>query len=267
MIYCRFLTGALFLWGWSAGCGMAESLPPPAIRVPRAETAPQVTATADDPAWAGAAKVERLSETVGNAEAAGHGAEVSVQLLWTPEALFIRFRSVQDVPFFTPFRDRRDAEHYRGDVVEVFLDPIGDARQMIEIQLNPEGGVFDLLGLATAEPEWDADGTFRPEFWTRNWWMLREWNVPGLRTASRTDRENGRFVWIADLAIPAKVLLQRLGGEDLHPMRLRANFLRYAGPVENGERHLLLSYNWAPVRFGQPHLSPPAYGTLELVEP
>jgi hypothetical protein len=172
---------------------------------------------------------------------------------------------------YAPFHGR-DQPHYEGDVAEVFVDPVGDAKQYVEIELTPRNDILDQLLLLTAEPKSDADGVLLPPIWQRNLWMLPEWNLAGLRTAAHiATRPDGKFEWIAEMALPAKSLLVRLGRESFSPMTLRANFLRYEwrktglDHVGSPETREFVPLNWAPVRSGCPHLSPQAMGVVRLL--
>ena len=235
----------------------AQTLPPtPEISIPRADTKPLLTADANDPAWLGAAIIPSLSFSEG---VPSHLPKplTEVRLLWDAEALYARFTTSSE-SLESPF-DERDANHYEGDVVEVFFDPVGDGVNYFEVQVSPRNKILDLLALATAPLVNDPNGiiTNRHELW-----HLREWNMPGLQTAATV--ENGQ--WITDIALPAKPLLKRLQRETFEgDMSLRANFLRYTWPTLDGKRWLA-AQNWSVVMCGMPHLSPARMGTLRLKE-
>ena len=234
--------------------------PRPHIRVPRAETLPSLNADFDDAAWRDAAIIDGLTLSLGPQ---GRGLEVpptQVQLLWSPQHLYIRFVAWSD-EIYAPFGTARDAPHYEGDVSEVFLDPVGDARQWIEMQCSPDGGVFDKLFLATAPLQAGADGTVARDSLREVWDFTDGWQLQGLQTAAGRWK-NG---WLTEFAVPAAPALKRSGQTEFAPMTMRANLLRYEWRLDNGERRLS-ALNWAPVKWGQPHRSPHAMGWLDLVE-
>jgi hypothetical protein len=235
----------------------------PRIDVPHAAFPPAVDADPGDPAWAAGALITGLA-------AAGEdlARPTTVHLLWDADALYVRFLA-EDDDIFTPFGTSRDANHYEGDVAELFLDPLGDARQYYEIQVTPRGGVLDLNMLLTADPVADSEGALHGPFRDREFWSLRSWDMAGLRHAQRELRDAaGQTVgWIVDLAIPANAVMKRHGGKQLVPLTLRANFARYewAAAAPAGEERQLTAMYWAPVPRGRPHVSPLAMGELVLL--
>ena len=171
-----------------------------------------------------------------------------------------------DDDIYGPFGAQPNAPHFKGDTCEIFIDPVGDGGQWLELQLSPDNGVFSKLFLVTAPNDQTApDGTYAPELGP-NVWEFEGWSLEGLQTA--TGRFNGGqgAGWIADFALPAASLLKRLGRKEFAPMTMRANLLRYDWPQGEQGKRALVSTNWAPVKLGRPHRSPAAMGFLELVE-
>jgi len=189
-----------------------------------------------------------------------------VRLLWDADYLYIRFTSICETEPYSPFGTTRDAKHYQGDAVEVFLDPVGDGRQYFELQQSPAGGILDQNTLLTAEARYDATGRLVPDLLKRDYWPNLGYEMAGLRNASRVERQGNQYVWIADFALPAKAVLHRMGRDAFAPMSLRLDVLRYhnTGPIEEKTRRLI-AMNWKPVTFGCPHQSPGAFGKIELV--
>jgi hypothetical protein len=256
--------------GYGAEDANAQAMAEPACAVPKAASAPAITADPKEAIWQTAGVIPELGVTKNPHIKDGMQTPLptEVRLLWSPDALYIRFTCV-DTALFSPHGTRRDADHYAGDVVEVFLDPMGDARQVIELQVNPAGGVLDILFLATAEPISEPDGRLKDSFIQRDWWSFRNWDIAGLKVAtSDQPQPDGSIHWIVDIAIPAESILKRTGKKMFQPGPIRAHFLRYEGPVdpESGERKEELFMTWAPVRHGCPHISPHAMGTLILKE-
>ena len=239
---------------------ISEHLPTaPQLVVPRAATAPGVDADPADVAWDTAAVVDGLSAANGTAR------PTEVRLLWDPDALYVRFIAT-DTSIHLPFGTERDAKHYQGDVAELFLDPVGDARQYYEVQVSPGGGVFDLCMVLTAPPLAAPDGVLDGAMRSRDWWSFAGYDLPGLRHAQRTlrDAAGDSTGWIVDLAIPAKVVMKRRGGGAIGPGPMRANLARYDWDQGVSDPKGLTPMYWAPVRHGCPHLSPLAMGLLEL---
>ena len=237
------------------------------LQVPRAPIAPRINGQWDDVAWESAACTLQLERSlqIGANDAAV--ALTQVRLLWSPEFLFVRFIATDD-EIYTPFGRARDARHFKGDVSEIFLDPVGDGRQWIELQVSPNNGIFDQLSIysGAGAPQTRADLVYTPPT-MREVWQLPQWNMEGLRTATgrwRADKTRG---WFTDTAIPAAPLLKRLGLKQFEPMTMRANFLRYEWAKQSDGKRVLDSFNWAPVFRGDPHRSPMAMGFIELRNP
>ncbi len=246
--------------------GDVEPMKTPYLRVPmaKADAAPKIDANPDDPAWTAAAAVPSLMLARGGSPAM-RPLPTEVRLLWNADWLFVRFSSAGPEPY-APFGTERDAKHYLGDVVEVFLDPVGDGRQYFELQQSPAGGLFDQNTTLTAEAKSGVDGRLVAEVRDRDYWPNPGYEMPDLRIASTSRKQGDQWIWTADFALPAPAVLKRLGKKTYEPMKLRANLVRYhnTGLLDDASRRLI-AMNWSPVVWGCPHQSPAAMGTLELV--
>lgn len=227
----------------------------PATTVARATIAPLVTADPADPAWHGVATIA-LGPCLG--QPADGLPATTAALLWEPGFLHVRYRCT-DTAVVPAAADR---DPYTGDAVELFLDPVGDARLFIEFQGGADGRVWDQLWLLTVPARSGADGVLAPEIMGRDQWSIPRWGCNGLRFAAHP--LPGGDGWIADLAVPAKPVLRRLGLDAFAPMRLRADLLRLDYRHIGDASPSLLA--WAPVVPGRPHRSPQAYGELQLVQ-
>jgi hypothetical protein len=260
-----FLSFCVALAAASAFADVVNDAPRPRVDVLRAAAAPQLAADPADPAWGKAARLVTLApslEQPGPLPASLPGTEV--RLLWDANFLYVRFLC-RDTEIYTPFHGH-DAPLFRGDAVEVFLDPVGDARQWIELQFDADNDTFERLFLCTGTPQAGPTGRLLDDVIKREVWEFPQWDLPGLRSAAARWKEDGKEVgWIVDVAVPASGLLKRLGKTKFEPMTLRADFLRYEyGPAAPGGERPLLSLNWSPVLFGGPHRSPMAYGYVTL---
>jgi hypothetical protein len=152
--------------------------------------------------------------------------------------------------------------------VELFVDPKGDGRQWVEIELSPFNVIYDQLAVMTADAQPTPDLRLPPDVYNRDVWRDVTWNMDGLRTETRLMLDAGGHTtgWIADMAVPADPLLHRLGQATFHPMTLRANIMRYDWlATADPAKRTLLATNWAPVVWGCPHISPLAMGYLHLI--
>lgn len=232
----------------------------PSVTVPRAQTAPVLDGTLSPGEWSGAAVVEEFCPAIGTSAEPLRGRETRVYLRWAPEALYVAFDCVDDEVYCVPGHVHDDALHEE-DVCEVFIDGVGDARQYVELQVSPDGICYDSMFVYSTEPRSDANGRVEGEMIARHRWSFPEWNIKGLRAAAaRTGRG-----WSAELAIPPRSIVRRLGEKQFQPeMRLRVLFVRYDHvPRADGERDLI-HQAWTPILHGNPHNSPARMGSLIL---
>jgi len=240
---------------------------PPTLQVPHVATAPRLGS--DDAIWAKGALISPLGLAQGEASAGLKAVPTQVRLLWSKTGLYLSFRC-HDNAVFTPERGR-DAPIWKGDVVEVFLDAKGDARQWIELEVSPNGDLFDQMATLTATPQSNENRILKDEVLNRDWWTNLSWNLDGWQVSVRknlgakTTQTSG---WRVDMRIPPDAL-RRLGVSEFAPMTLRLNLMRYkylpTGDAQKPRR--LLAMNWAPVMFGCPHISPQAMGFVQLMPP
>lgn len=263
---CAVVIGAI---GWLLGGGAGSLADGPAATTrPSVEAiftdrTPQLTADASDSAWQIPPTIDGLSPAL-----KGKVSEMlptQIRILWDKDFLYVRFISTGREAY-APFGTERDAKHYQGDAVELFLDPVGDGKQYFELQLSPANGVLDQNTLITGEPKTDPDGRLAGSVLATDYWPNLGYEMKGLRTASSVTGKGAETVWIADFALPAAEAIKRTGKKNFEPMGLRMNFMRYYWdtPVE-AEKRKLTPMNWSPVRFGCPHQSAAAMGTVKLV--
>jgi hypothetical protein len=102
------------------------------------EGAPLLDGRIDEPFWDRAAETELFVDTL-TGEAAAPGARA--RIAWNDEALWIAF-DVEDDFLRSTFAGR-DAHLWEQDAVEVMIDPDGDGRSYLELQVSPAHLVFD----------------------------------------------------------------------------------------------------------------------------
>lgn len=156
----------------------------------------------------------------------------AVRVAWDETELRVLVEVADDHAWATI--TQRDGRLWEEEVVELFLDPIGDGASYFEIEMNPLGTVLDLV-LRRNRSGWRKDFA---------------WDCEGLRTF--VQRREHR--WAAELAIPfASVAAEapRLGET------WRVNFCRIDRPAGR-ERELSA---WAPTLLGSFH-APQRFGTL-----
>ena len=131
----------------------------------------------------------------------------------------------------------RDAPLYTEEVVEVFLDPVGDGAAYFEIEVNPLNAVLDLVLRRNRSG-------YRKDF---------GWQCENLRTQVRREAA----AWTAELAIP----FASITAEPPRPGdKWRVNFTRIDRPPEI-PRELTA---WSPTGLANCHV-PDRFGVMEFM--
>jgi hypothetical protein len=159
---------------------------------------------------------------------------------WSEAEWHLHFECADTLPWAT--LGGRDAALWTEEVVEVFIDPVGDGAGYFEIEVNPLGAVCDLV-LRRIASGWRKDFS---------------WQVEGLR-ASAGSQAGG---WWAELAIPFAALT---------PVRprpgtvWRANFFRIDRPggVAGSTADRVLSA-WSPTGWANFHV-PEKFGYIDFL--
>jgi hypothetical protein len=159
-----------------------------------------------------------------------------VRLAWDAREWRILFHAEDAFPWAT--MTERDAPLYEEEVVEVFLDPVGDLECYFEIEVNPLNAVLDLVLRRTRSG-------YMKDF---------AWQCEDLRTAVTKDA----IGWRAELSIPFPALA---AAPPSAGTRWRANFLRIDRPPEI-ERELSA---WSPTGRANFH-APERFGFVEFTE-
>ena len=161
----------------------------------------------------------------------------TLRMAWDGAELRLLFECVDSHVWAT--LSERDAPLYTEEVVEVFIDPVGDGESYFEIELNPLNTVLDLVLRKTRSG-------YRKDF---------AWECEGLRTAVRFTPVG----WCAELGIPFRSL-------SAEPPAVgdcwRVNFYRIDWPVDR-ERELSA---WSPTYRPSFH-TPERFGILEFGAP
>lgn len=162
------------------------------------------------------------------------GTEVSCA--WDERELGVRFVCTDREPWATI--KQRDGPLWEEEVVEVFLDPVGDGASYFEIEVNPLGTVLDLVLRRNRSG-------YKKDF---------AWDCEGLRA----DVQHTAGGWNAELAIP----FASVGEPPRAGTEWRVNFTRIDRPRDR-ERELSA---WVPTRLGTFH-APERFGVLRFQGP
>ena len=188
---------------------------------------------ADASWWRGMAPVH-LSDAV---TAAPPRQATRVKTAWDEECWHLVFEMDDADPWST--HTSRDQPLWDEEVVEVFVDPIGDLEGYFEIEINPLGTVKDLVLRRGVSG------------WRKNF----AWSVEGLK--SRVERTAAG--WTAEMSIPFAALgaVRPSAGSVW-----RANFLRIDRPAGPGTEADLSA--WSPTGLRQFHRAE-RFGFVEFV--
>jgi hypothetical protein len=158
----------------------------------------------------------------------------TIQCAWTDNSLRVLFQCLDSDPWATI--TERDGQLWEEEVVEVFLDPVGDRESYFEIEVNPLNAVLDLVLRKNRSG-------YRKDF---------AWDCERLQTKV-TCTEIG---WNAELLIPFASITSdrpRVGTEWL------ANFYRIDRPKDR-DRELSA---WTPTLLPNFHV-PERFGRLQF---
>jgi YD repeat-containing protein len=210
---------------------MAPALPVPVLDCPR-RTFGDVTANVHAPAWRNVVPVEFRENINGGAPLQG----TRLQCAWDAAEFRALFTCVDSHVWAT--QTRRDGQLWEEEVVEVFLDPVGDAQSYFEFEVNPLNAVVDLV-LRHNQSGWRKDFT---------------WDCNGFRSAvERTD-----IGWNAEMSIPFHSIMAEAPGPGAE---WRVNFYRIDRPMDL-PRELTA---WSPTLLPTFH-EPRRFGRIRFVE-
>jgi hypothetical protein len=116
----------------------------------RAPTPPSLDGALDEPLWRALPATAAFVSPDGATLPADRA--TTAQLAWDATHLFVAF-NVLDDRVENPHRGR-DATLWEADVVEIYLDPTGRGENYYELQISPDGELFDALFTTRRQPAW-----------------------------------------------------------------------------------------------------------------
>lgn len=121
------------------------------------------------------------------------------KMLWDSDYFYFAF-VCQDADMWAIY-DQEDDPMWSEEVVEVFIDPDGDGKRYLELEVNPLNAVVDLL-IYSVSPEWHSS---------------KDWDIAGLKTAVQThgtvnDSLALDWGWTAEIAIPWAAMADSVTG-------------------------------------------------------
>lgn len=177
------LTLCAGLWIQTA---VATAIQPPTYVCQRVSEDVVIDGKADEQAWQKALPLSPLRDIEGPAIPN----RTTIKMLWDAQYLYV-YADMQEENLWATLTER-DSVIYRDPDFEVFIDPDGDTKNYVEIEINALNTVWDLL---LTEPY--RSGNL----------ALHDWNIPGLKHAvhlrgtlnNPADTDKG---WSVEMAIP-----------------------------------------------------------------
>ncbi|MBI2299211.1 MAG: carbohydrate-binding family 9-like protein [Armatimonadetes bacterium] len=169
----------------AAAPGLAEGV------AVRAGTPPAIDGKLDEPLWR-EAPVYPLAHRFMPAGVPQQAADV--RCAWDDQSLYVALHAEDKDAWST--LTQRDGNLWEGEVLEAYLDPDGDGRDYIELEVNPRGALIDLR-IGDHEKVGQADSLAR----------YRSWNSSGWRAAASVDgtldnRADADRGWTVEMALP-----------------------------------------------------------------
>ncbi len=167
----------------------------------------------DEFAWAAAPQIDGLTRILNDYGRVQQATRAKI--VWGEEALYIAF-ACRDTDMWALYTEEDDPM-WSEEVVEAFIDPDGDGRDYLEVEVNPLNAIVD-LHIGSVSPEWVSD---------------KDWDIAGLQTAvgvhgtvnDSTDVDTG---WSVEMAIPWNAFAPTItgGGRPSVGDRWRLNLYR-----------------------------------------
>jgi cellulose/xylan binding protein with CBM9 domain len=140
----------------------------------------------DEPSWRAAKSTGAFRANDGSQTPTS---KVEAKMIWDDSNLYFAFEC-EDTDLFATMT-KRDEHLWQEEVVEVFIDPDGDEKNYIELEVNPLGAFLDLFVLTPVVP-----------IPYESYNISAEWAVKVDGTVQNSsDRDRG---WNVELAVPFK---------------------------------------------------------------
>ncbi len=189
----------------------------------------------DDEGWKKVAKTGRLGDTRGGEQNAG---ETWAKVTRDDTHLYVAFFG-EDKDAWGEL-DKRDADTWTQEVFELFIDPDGDAKNYLELQITPRGTLFDAR---FADKLGRGQGTRQEQIDN-----ARAWNG-NIEFAAHVDGTLNNHAdqdksWSAEFKIP---FADVPGGAPNNGASWRVNFYRFDAPRDaDGKPGRQVAWAWSP---------------------
>jgi len=154
---------------------------------------PKLDGKLDDPAWAAAPSTGPFVNTMTGAPVPD-AMKTEAKLLWDKKNLYVGFDNTDDDVWTS--LDKRDDKLWTQEADELMIDADGNGRTYIELQVAPNGNIFDTYLPERRRYEDTVDPKLKPYSWNSK--MVAKVHVDGTLN-KRDDTDKG---WTTELAIP-----------------------------------------------------------------
>ncbi len=214
---------------------------PVTLKVWKAPSKVEIDGVLDEPAWRFASWTRVFQDPLRGGKA--RTGTTRAAMLWTDRELIVAW-DCEDQDIWTNLQED-DRDLWTQEVVELFLDPDGDGKTYVELQVNPANALFDAYFV-----------THRSDLEVARRWSSRARH--GVKVyGTIDDRQDRDERWTVELAIPFDALP---GVPNVPPKpgdRWRANMFRLDSDGKVGAA-------WSPPRVGDFHYLA-AFGELEFM--
>ncbi len=156
-----------------------------------------VDGTLDEFSWERAHQINRFERILNDYDEVLF--PTRAKMLWDSSYFYFAF-VCQDADMWAIYKEEDDPL-WEEEVVEVFIDPDGDGKRYLELEVNPLNVVVDLL-IYSVSPEWHSS---------------KDWDIVGLKTAvqahgTANDSLSLDQGWTAEIAIPWAAMADSITG-------------------------------------------------------
>jgi hypothetical protein len=151
----------------------------------------------DEFSWQSAEQVDSFERILNDYDRVLH--PTRAKMLWDDENFYFAF-ACKDPDIWAIYTEEDDPM-WSEEVVEVFIDPDGDAENYLELEVNPLNAVVDLL-IYALKPDWHSS---------------KDWDIADLQTAVQVqgtvnDSISQDIGWTVEIAIPWAAMVDSVGG-------------------------------------------------------
>ena len=175
----------------------SEADPQAQYAVQRALEPIVVDGTLDEFSWERAHQINRFERILNDYDEVLF--PTRAKMLWDDSYFYFAF-VCQDADMWAIYEEEDDPL-WSEEVVEIFIDPDGDGKRYLELEVNPLNVVVDLL-IYSVEPEWHSS---------------KDWDIAKLKTAVQAhgtvnDSLALDWGWTAEIAIPWAAMADSVTG-------------------------------------------------------